>query len=50
LPADLPPGGETVVETALRRPPGPPRLVVEKRVAGVAGFDPAAAPRWVGEL
>jgi hypothetical protein len=50
LPADLPPGGETVVETALRRPPGPARLVVETRVAGVAGFDPAAAPRWEGEL
>jgi hypothetical protein len=32
------------------QPPGPARLVVETRVTGVAGFDPAAAPRWEGEL
>jgi glycosyltransferase involved in cell wall biosynthesis len=50
LPVDVAPGEEAAVEVAVRRPPGPARLVVEPQVVGVGSFPQLGGPIWEGEL
>lgn len=50
LPRDLPPGEEAVLETEVRRPPGPSHLWIEPHLFGGLGISKYGGPRWERRL
>ena len=50
LPRDLSPGEEVVLETEVRRPPGPSHLWIEPHLFGGLGISKYGGPRWERHL